>query len=81
MDVQGQVDGRILDIDKKGWRLLKTGQFSWTSYVYHPLLKSSSLHLYYLIKIDIFNLILANFFHLSTILYMFFSFKETRIVT
>ena len=57
----------------EGWRLLKTGQFSWTSYVYHPLLKSSSLHLYYLIKIGIFNLILAIFFSfIYYTLYVFF---------
>ena len=40
LDVQGQGVGRILDVaGQGGWRrgVLKIGQFSCTSYVYHPL--------------------------------------------
>ena len=43
MDVQGQGSGRILEVDEQGgWveggvGVLKIGQFSWTSYMYHPL--------------------------------------------
>ena len=38
LDVQGQEGGRILDVDGQGgWGVLKTGKFSWMSYVYHPL--------------------------------------------
>ena len=39
LDVQGQRGGggRILDVDGQGgWEVLKNGQFSWTSRVYHP---------------------------------------------
>ena len=37
LDFQGQGGGRILDVDGQGgWVVLKIGQFSWTSYVYHP---------------------------------------------
>ena len=37
LDVQGQGIGRILDVDGQGgWGVLKTRQFSWTSYMYHP---------------------------------------------
>ena len=36
LDVQGQWRGRIFDVDGQvGWRVLKIGQFSGTSYVYH----------------------------------------------
>ena len=36
LDVQGQEGGRILDVDGQGrLGVLKIGQFSWTSYVYH----------------------------------------------
>ena len=35
--VQGQGDGRILDIAGQGrWGIWKIGQFSWTSHVYRP---------------------------------------------
>ena len=35
--VQGQGGGRTLDLDGQGgWKVLKIGQFLWTSYVYHP---------------------------------------------
>ena len=38
LDVQGQGGGRILDAaGQEEWRVFKIGQFSWTSYVYHPL--------------------------------------------
>ena len=38
MDVQSQGGGGILDVDGQvGWAVLKIGQFSWTSCVYHPL--------------------------------------------
>ena len=37
LDVQVQGGGRILDINGQGGLgVLKTGQFSWTPYVYHP---------------------------------------------
>ena len=37
LDVQGQGDGRILDVaGQGGWGVLKIGQFWWTSYVYCP---------------------------------------------
>ena len=37
LDVQGQGGGIILDVDaQEGWGILKIGQFSWMSYVYHP---------------------------------------------
>ena len=37
LEVQGQGDGRILDLDGQGgWVVLKIEQFSWTSYVYYP---------------------------------------------
>ena len=37
LDVHGQGDGRILDVDGKGgWGILKIGQFSWTPYADHP---------------------------------------------
>ena len=37
LNVQGQGGGRILDVDEQmGWGVLKIGQFSWKSYVYHP---------------------------------------------
>ena len=40
LDVQSQVGERILDVDGQGgYGVLKIGQFSWTSYVYHPLRK------------------------------------------
>ena len=43
LDVQGQGGGRILDVDGQGgWGVLKIGQFSWTSYVYHPLYQNRS---------------------------------------
>ena len=36
LDVQGQGRGRIFDVDGQvGWTVLKIGQFSGTSYVYH----------------------------------------------
>ena len=39
LDVQGQGGGRILDVDRQGMcGVLKIGQFSWMSYVYHPLM-------------------------------------------
>ena len=39
LDVQGRGSGRSLDVDGQGgWEVLKIGQFSWTPYVYHPLL-------------------------------------------
>ena len=39
LDVQGQGGGRILDVDGQGgWGVLKIEQYSWTSFVYHPLL-------------------------------------------
>ena len=38
MDVQRQGGGGLLDVDGEvGWAVLKIGQFSWTSCVYHPL--------------------------------------------
>ena len=38
LDVQVQGGGRILDVaEQGGWGALKTGQFSWTSYVYRLL--------------------------------------------
>ena len=38
LEVQDQEGGRTLDVDGQGgWGVLKIGQFSWTSYVYHPL--------------------------------------------
>ena len=38
LDVQDQGGGRISNVDGQGgWGILKTGQFSWTSYVHHPL--------------------------------------------
>ena len=38
LDVQGQGGGRIFDVDGQGgWGVLKIGQFSWTSYMYHFL--------------------------------------------
>ena len=37
LDVQGQRCGRILNVGGQGgWGVLKIGQFSWLSYVYHP---------------------------------------------
>ena len=37
-DDQGQGGGRILDAaGQEEWGFLKIGQFSWTSYVCHPL--------------------------------------------
>ena len=38
LDVQGQGGGRLLDVDGQGGGggVSKTGQFSWTLYVYHP---------------------------------------------
>ena len=36
LDVQGQGGERILDVDRRGGGVLKIGQFSWISYVYHP---------------------------------------------
>ena len=36
LDVQGQRGGKMLDVDGQGG-VLKIGQFSWTSYVYHSL--------------------------------------------
>ena len=42
LDVQGQGGGRILDVvGQGGWGVLNIGQFSWTSYVYHPLMNKS----------------------------------------
>ena len=39
LDFQGQGGGRKLAVNKQGgWKDLKIGQFSWASYVYHPLL-------------------------------------------
>ena len=39
LDVQGQGGRKISDIDGQGDKgVLKIRQFSWTSYVYHPLL-------------------------------------------
>ena len=35
-DVQGLGGGRISDVDGQGVGVLKIGQFSWTSYKYHP---------------------------------------------
>ena len=36
LDVQGHGGGRISDVDGQGeWGVLRTEQFSWTSYVYH----------------------------------------------
>ena len=38
LNVEGQGGGRIFDLDEQGgWEILKIGQFSWTSYVYHSL--------------------------------------------
>ena len=38
LEVQGQGGGRILDVyGQGGWGNVKIEQFSWTSYVYHPL--------------------------------------------
>ena len=38
LDIQDQEGGRILGVDEQGrWGVLKIGQSSWTSYVYHPL--------------------------------------------
>ena len=37
LDVLDQGSGRILNIDRQGVGILRIGQFSWTSYVYHPL--------------------------------------------
>ena len=37
LDAQGQEDWRISDVDGQGLGALGNGQFSWTSYVYHPL--------------------------------------------
>ena len=38
LDVQSQGGERILDVDEQGgYGVLKIGQFSWTSNVYHPL--------------------------------------------
>ena len=37
LDVKGQGDGRILNVvGQEGWGILKIGQFSWASCVYHP---------------------------------------------
>ena len=37
LEVQGQGSGRTLDVyGQEGWGVLKTGQFSWKPYVYHP---------------------------------------------
>ena len=39
LGVQGHGGGRIYDIARQGgWGVLKFGQFSWTSYVYRPLI-------------------------------------------
>ena len=36
--IPGQGGARIVDVDGQGeCEVLKTGQFLWTSYVYHPL--------------------------------------------
>ena len=44
LNVQAQGDERILDVDgQMVWGVLKIRQFSWTSYVYHPLYENSSL--------------------------------------
>ena len=37
LDFRGQGDGNILHVDGQGVEVLKTGRFSWTSYVYCPL--------------------------------------------
>ena len=37
LDVQDLGGGRVSDVDRQGWEVLKMGQFSWTSYVYYPL--------------------------------------------
>ena len=40
LDIQVQGGGRILDVDgQNGWEVLKIGQFSWMSYVYHIIPK------------------------------------------
>ena len=40
LNVQGQGGGKILEVGwQEGWRVLKTGEFSWTSYVYRPFLE------------------------------------------
>ena len=36
LDVQGGGGGRIADVDGQGVEVLKIGEFSWTSNVYHP---------------------------------------------
>ena len=51
--VQVQVGGTILDIDGQREKLFKIEQFSWTSYVYHPLPQSIKLKLEILITIEI----------------------------
>ena len=39
LDVQGQASEKFLDADGQGgWGVLQIGQFSWMSYVYHPLM-------------------------------------------
>ena len=39
LNVEVPGGGRILDVDGQGgWGVLKIGQFSWTSYVCHPLI-------------------------------------------
>ena len=51
LDVQGQGGGRKLAVNGQGgWEVLKIGQFSWASYVYHPL-----LYCYFIIQ-SLFNL-------------------------
>ena len=40
LNVQGQGAGKILEVGwQEGWRVLKTGEFSWTPYVYRPFLE------------------------------------------
>ena len=42
LDIQGQGYGKMLDVDGQGgWGVLKIRQFSWTSYVHHPLTDKS----------------------------------------
>ena len=49
-----------LDVQSQGgWRILKIGQFSWTSYVYHPF--ALTAHVYRSIAIQLFGLFLFLF--------------------
>ena len=42
LDIQCQRRGRNFDRRwTSGWGVMKFGQFSWTSYVYHPLFNGS----------------------------------------